>query len=74
MKRRSAKKGGSFDYIKAISPKKTNNHGYSLSIAESNQSSFSPLFNPQGRGRHYLELPKIHNVHVNKVKRADVEL
>ena len=33
MKRRSAKKGGSFDYIKAVSPKKSQNHGYSLSLA-----------------------------------------
>lgn len=32
MKRRITKKGGSFDYIKVMSPKKSQSHGYSLNV------------------------------------------
>lgn len=70
MKRRNTKKCGSFDYIRVITPKKQQPHGYSLNLQDPNQSCLSPTLHLEHRGRHYLELPKIHAVQANKIRRG----
>ena len=32
------------------------------------------MMQPQIRGRHYLKLPKIHNVHNSRIKKLDADL